>query len=98
MAKLNATECDLLAFRDGVLPSISPENMELTKRLLDAVELGLRSFDTVKSIRPLVAAVWQGMCERNDLNRFAVEAMIRDIDLLLGFWIVDGERKTTVRG
>jgi hypothetical protein len=87
MAKLHATEKDMVQFRTEVLPRLSAEDAELATRLLEASELGLRSFDAVRSMRPLVAAVWRGMCENNDPNRFAVESMIRELDAFLAFWI-----------
>jgi hypothetical protein len=92
MARLNATEFDIENFRRDVLPKLQGNDLELAKRLLESSELGIRSFNSVNAMRPLVAAVWRGMCERNDPDRFAVGAMINEIDSFISFWVVPDEK------
>ncbi len=89
MSKLNSTEKDIYEFKNNILPKLQGNECDLSKKIIDAAELGIRSFNSVKSIRPLIVAVWKGMCDRNDPDRFAVGAMINEIDNFLSFWVVN---------
>jgi len=95
MARLNAVESDMQAARDILEKSISPECMELIAPLFESSEMGMRSFRILASIRPLVASVWSSLSANGDPNRFAVENMLRDIDSVLGYWVVSDEKEDT---
>jgi hypothetical protein len=93
MAKFNFEEDELEQLRDKLKQMLPPEAQEDFKKLCDGVELGLRSHRVIRSIRPLVSAVWVSMSEKQDPNRFAVERMVKDIDDVLCYWVVPDNRE-----
>jgi hypothetical protein len=92
MAKLNATEIHIREFCRTVLPSLEGNASELGKKIAEAADLGIRSYDSVRSMRPLVAAVWRGMCDRNDPDRFVVGGMLQELDNFLAFWVMPDDK------
>ena len=92
MAKLNAVEADLQAAKK-ILKENLPEDLAGIEVLFEASEMGMRSFRVLTAIRPLVASVWSSLSANGDPNRFAVENMLRDIDEVLGYWVVPDEKE-----
>jgi len=84
MPKLNADENDLFEIRERLKVALG-ENYDLDI-LFASAELGLRAHHVLVSLRPLIAAVWTNMNERDDGNRFAVERMLKDIDQVINYW------------
>jgi len=88
MAKFNAIEKDLeLAKRltEEVFDGELPKEIEA---LFQSSEMGMRSFRVLACIRPLLISVWDGMASKTDNRRFAVEKMIRQIDDIIGYWVL----------
>ena len=98
MPRLNAIESDIETAKvvvDEVFDGNVPDSVAT---LFECSEMGMRSFRTLSSLRPLIAALWKGMSENGDPNRFAVERMIKDIDQILGYWVVpDDEGEIEVK-
>jgi len=88
MAKWNFDEGEMAALKTD-LAAVLPEGRRADfERLCQGVELGLRGYRVLLSIKPLITAVWVNMNEKRDGNRFAVERMLKDIDDVLSFWVI----------
>jgi len=93
MAKLNAVELDIEKARVKLEDVLSPEEMEEIKVLFEASELGLRSFRVLFAIRPLIASIFESLVSKLDAKRFSLEGMLRDIDNILCYWVVEDEKE-----
>jgi len=93
MAKLNAVESDLKSACLLLANILGPDEFKEIVPLIEASEMGMRSFRVLSAIRPLIASVWSSMASNGDPNRFAVENMLHDIDKVLCYWVVSDEKE-----
>lgn len=88
MAKIYLSESDIYSLKDILKAKLDEQDAVLLDKLCSPMELALRGYRVVQSIKPLVTSLWVTMNEREDPNRFIVERMLKDMDDLLDFWVV----------
>ena len=96
MAKLNATENDIAKAKALVSDLFDGDVPESIEALFESAEMGMRSFRVISGMRPLVVAVWEKMASSGDPNRFTVENMVKEMDAVLGYWVIPDEKEEGV--
>jgi hypothetical protein len=91
MAKFNATEKDIFKAREIVKEIFDGDIPKEVEVLFHSSEMGMRSFRVLACIRPFLLRLWDNMSSNNNAAKFAVEKMIRQIDDIIGYWILPDE-------
>jgi len=101
MAKIYLDESEIRTLKEQLKSKLGSQDADLLEKLCSPMELAVRSYHVIHSVKPLVTSLWLTMTEREDPNRFIVERMLKDMDALLDFWVVpdddpakDQEQKT----
>jgi len=98
MAKIYLNESEIHVLRDRLKAKLEGEDAVLLEKLCSPMELAIRGYRVVQSLKPLVTSLWVTMNERQDPNRFIVERMLQDMDALLDFWVVPDDESSEDEG
>jgi hypothetical protein len=88
MAKLNAVEAELDIAKRVLADLFDGDIPDSIATLFESSEMGMRGFRVISGMRPLVVALWENMSSNGDPNRFAVENMIKEMDAVIGYWVI----------
>lgn len=98
MAKIYLNESEIHELKNRLKAKLGGEDAVLLEKLCSPMELAVRGYRVVQSIKPLVTSLWVTMNEREDPNRFIVEGMLKDMDDLLDFWVVPDDETSEDEG
>ena len=88
MAKIYLNESEFHQLKERLKAKLDEDDAQLLEKLCKPMELSIRAYRVIQSIKPLVTSLWVTMNEREDANRFIVQGMLKDMDDLLDFWVV----------
>jgi len=88
MAKLYLNEFEINSLKEHLKKKLDAEDAKILEKLCSPMEIAIRGYRVVHSVKPLVTSLLMTMNERSDQNRFIVERMLKDMNDLLDFWVV----------
>jgi len=98
MAKIYLNESELHAIKERLKEKLGDEDSKMLEKLCAPMELSIRGYRVIHSVKPLITSLWLTMNEREDPNRFIVERMLKDMNDLLDYWVVPDDGSSEDQG